>query len=733
MRKIVISILLVMLISIVSPTEASPLYKEKEKWLEINNGVMTVLIPSQKVIPFYIFWRNDAPDDKYVAFYLGLAETWVPPRMPFRHKYLFNDSRDIATQILLRVGGNISNEVRLIDFMDQVDSIVTMVENEYYNELPSTINNAIEYAKEIKINNDAVSSIVSDLSMLRNESKIYMELAGRYTLMIENVSGILQGVNELDPMPVLMNHTILIAENFNLFNETINSLLRNETTPDEAIKSIDWLILLLNFTSMNWYLDQTVNQTIWILRNMRGDIDSGNYSRLSDNLNEINMQISMLLDAYQMWMADIYNALSIIQSDISSFSNGFMPASQLFEEINRTYYTMFKDVRFEYNETDAGFSVVKSFFTSSIDALSKVASVERETTSAMEEMNTIASSIRSKVDELRSGGWVDEVRRRMDELRMAMSRIHPFLLPFPACEWRLSEISNITSPDGEIIGMQFSFTIANAPPPWNIMEGDIIIRNRIYIVPVNETIGNNTYMVSRFELKNDIIINHWDWNIEYIRSIPDLNITAEPKLILIAGFRLGKNLDASKQFNMIYSNMEEPMEKIDVRIGDTKIGIGEENELDIHGNMVLFRGIDFGYDGFYRFNPYATVKCENETKTVPVSGVFLTFNRLMRIFIIYPYFGNCSLEHDPSSGIYAGMEEQPVYNIDLESMQFGYPSVTGPSNETIPMNETMPPETTQAPPSESQTMDRNILLAIGVLLTVAVSVAIAYIYSKKKM
>ncbi|MEA2090534.1 MAG: hypothetical protein U9O89_07265 [Thermoproteota archaeon] len=58
--------------------------------------------------------------------------------------------------------------------------------------------------------------------------------------------------------------------------------------------------------------------------------------------------------------------------------------------------------------------------------------------------------------------------------------------------------------------------------------------------------------------------------------------------------------------------------------------------------------------GFFKF--VASAKCKDPesgdiTEVVPVKATYIAAGRHMRLFMCYPYFGNQTLEHDPSLGI----------------------------------------------------------------------------------
>lgn len=133
---------------------------------------------------------------------------------------------------------------------------------------------------------------------------------------------------------------------------------------------------------------------------------------------------------------------------------------------------------------------------------------------------------------------VVEVRRRLAEARKEM---HPFFFPFPQGTWELTDIEEIKAEDGTVIGIAFAFKLVDViNPKFEFLEGNVMIRNRLYFVPVEEVVGNETVTLTRAELKSDIIISNWKWNVdafkEKLGNYSTLFPTLDAKLVLIAKF-----------------------------------------------------------------------------------------------------------------------------------------------------------------------------------------------------
>jgi len=185
---------------------------------------------------------------------------------------------------------------------------------------------------------------------------------------------------------------------------------------------------------------------------------------------------------------------------------------------------------------DQGFGVEREIASSIEKIISNLTDVKERVVNALEEVRGILSDILENglsgeklkelakaVKELKDAfsEFMEEVRER---IRMQMSiiklilghRFHPFFIPFAALEWKLVGPENITDSEGNVIGISFSFVAEDVKASIFKCFDRIEIRNRIYTVTVNETSGNQTYTVTRAELKNDIIISGYRWNWDNI-------------------------------------------------------------------------------------------------------------------------------------------------------------------------------------------------------------------------
>jgi hypothetical protein len=57
------------------------------------------------------------------------------------------------------------------------------------------------------------------------------------------------------------------------------------------------------------------------------------------------------------------------------------------------------------------------------------------------------------------------------------------------------------------------------------------------------------------------------------------------------------------------------------------------------------------FAGFFKFVPQAIITDGTTYNTTDVTASYISAGAHMRLFICYPYFGNYTLEHDPSLGV----------------------------------------------------------------------------------
>ena len=254
--------------------------------------------------------------------------------------------------------------------------------------------------------------------------------------------------------------------------------------------------------------------------------------------------------------------------------------------------------------------------------------------------------------------------------------LHAPYLPFSGCQWELSNPVNVTK--GDVKYLSFNFTLVDVPdyrPNLQFAENNIIIRCRFYYTPATENVEDlYTYTVNAGELKMDLVVKHWDWNIDKLK--PLLQRLREEGIEVPhgeAGLALWINLasinmiklaedDATTADDTSFTEKASTATNIyvegkSVSITQNKTGVEEEQPLQNHARerfKFRFEKGDATFAGFFKFVPKALVRDPvNNTviDNVDVTASYISAGNHMRVFLSYPYFGNNTLEHDPSLGV----------------------------------------------------------------------------------
>jgi len=252
--------------------------------------------------------------------------------------------------------------------------------------------------------------------------------------------------------------------------------------------------------------------------------------------------------------------------------------------------------------------------------------------------------------------------------------LHAPYLPFSGCQWRLDGPENVTR--GEVKYLSFNFTLVNVPwyrPNLQFAEDDIIIRCKFYYTLATEDVyGKYAYTVNAGELKIDIVINHWEWNIDklepIIEGLRELGFDIPEGE---AGLALWVNLASINMTKLdIAEEDAESAEDVDLtEVASTATSMYVEGEKVsvIHNNTgkdeiplrnrgrerfrIRFEKGNATFAGFFKFVPQAIITDGFTYNTTDVTASYISAGNHMRLFIGYPYFGDCTLEHDPSIGV----------------------------------------------------------------------------------
>jgi len=264
--------------------------------------------------------------------------------------------------------------------------------------------------------------------------------------------------------------------------------------------------------------------------------------------------------------------------------------------------------------------------------------------------------------------------------------LHPPYLPFSGCQWSLEGPKLVTNENTSY--WSFNFTLTNAPPIFDFADNNVQIRCRFYNTTTTETPDENypnyNYTVAAGQLKFDFVVSNWKWNIDKINpflewlkenygiEIPvhktGLALWVNMASIKIEEFPPEDEPEAQNQFMEQVENkscMEGAFINNDyygVTVNETQRGMDEKPVTVLLKLKERFRHhvrVHFAYGkkkvpvGFLEFVPWARLLYENGTtyKYVNVTASYIAAGHHLRLFICYPYFGNYTLEHDPTIGL----------------------------------------------------------------------------------
>jgi uncharacterized protein YxeA len=267
--------------------------------------------------------------------------------------------------------------------------------------------------------------------------------------------------------------------------------------------------------------------------------------------------------------------------------------------------------------------------------------------------------------------------------------LHRAYLPFSACNWTLTEPEYVEGKG--YWSFNFTLTEVRGHPRLEFAKDNIEIRCRFYNEtkteipdPANE---DYNYTVAAGQLKFDFVVKHWEWNIDKInaflkehdidKEIPESR-TGLALWINMASIKL-EDLSCAKnevQYEAEHRVEAEETLRVESRSRMREVAINGElydasknetsqDEKPVQATLQLrerFRErikLHFAVGakdvpvGFLEFVPWARLL--NETggtvKYVNVTASYAAAGGHLRLFMCYPYFGNYTLEHDPTIGL----------------------------------------------------------------------------------
>ncbi len=300
----------------------------------------------------------------------------------------------------------------------------------------------------------------------------------------------------------------------------------------------------------------------------------------------------------------------------------------------------------------------------------------------------IRQVIRERCIEPRIGRHVNRERIRealMNKLTGYLIGLHSAYLPFSACKWGLEGPELVEK--GDVSYWSFNFTLKKVPmwkSRFEFAENNIQIRCRFYNTTTTENIDeDHSYEVAAGQLKFDFVASNWQWNMDKIKAFVDwLNSspyaqyqieipTSETGLALWINMASIKLQDLNAAQNEVQNQYQETVETVSkmqaatineeyYQVGENRTQSEYERQVQVTSRFrnrtrIQYAKMDTAgnISGFLEFVPWARLLDETgETvKYVNVTASYIAAGAHLRLFICYPYFGNYTLEHDPTIGL----------------------------------------------------------------------------------
>jgi hypothetical protein len=256
--------------------------------------------------------------------------------------------------------------------------------------------------------------------------------------------------------------------------------------------------------------------------------------------------------------------------------------------------------------------------------------------------------------------------------------LHPPYLPFSACSWELEEPELVVKE--EVSYWAFNFTLRDVRiGAFDFTEDNIQIRCRFYNTSATEIIDDDhNYTVAAGQLKFDFIVKNWEWNLDKITPffeelVDEYAIEIPPHK---TGLALWMNLASIRIEDLDYvenelQNQEQNLvearsqmagamirdqyygvSKNETALGEDEKPIPLMDRLREHAR-IRFARREGTLAGFLEFVPWARLLNEtgDTVRYVNVTASYIAAGGHMRLFLCYPYFGNKTLEHDPTIGL----------------------------------------------------------------------------------
>jgi hypothetical protein len=299
-------------------------------------------------------------------------------------------------------------------------------------------------------------------------------------------------------------------------------------------------------------------------------------------------------------------------------------------------------------------------------------------------------------------GW-NWYRNKVEQFKELFQSLHSAYLPFSACNWNLTGPTFVKGGENAYWSFKFNLTKVNGHNGLKFAENNIEIRCRFYNTTTTVTFDEeHSYTVAAGQLKFDFVVKNWQWNIDSINAFLRINGIEEIPTNK-AGLALWINMASIKLEdlqcarneveNKAENQIETRSQMREVLINGERYAVDrnetDQDEKPVQATLQLRKRfkerirLHFAVGakevpvGFLEFVPWARLL--NETgdtiKFVDVTASCVAAGGHLRLFIGYPYFGNYTLEHDPTIGLTSAPIIPELINLKLLLVLIGATAV----------------------------------------------------------
>ncbi|MCS7364320.1 MAG: hypothetical protein NDF54_02635 [archaeon GB-1867-035] len=768
MRKNMIAILLTILTLIPTITAAYPtLQLENEigikpwikpEWKTIKTDIITIIFPAGGRHPIFIWYYNEDNTTIHVVHFKGIWEYFT---VNMTELIEFKRNLNLTAHLLNRttISKHLNHLQREIEIHHQLQIQLNKTLEIIITQQPE-ISNITNIMKTI---HDEVNQMRSMHQEIRNLTKtIRMKLQEMFTHLNE-FNETLEDLNERS-----RQHGCDITENMKRMHGRIREALGKltENLPQLLEQLEDATIQVTR--ELSHEISIKINETISIIINLENEISILNQvintffqhmpmpSHLRQSLNlclnetsRIIHEISRMKELTQNLNTETKEITIKLEETSHKIREAEEKLGKIANQINITHQKI-KEIKLNDTEIQAILNMTLNLSINTTHTLNllkelnltlnlnatKCTEISNKIQETIEkianETNRCRERIHEKIHKAKQfeGRMREKVRELKELINIWHTTWHPPLFHFASGIWNLTNIENITTSEGEIIGLTFLYKLIEVPnPQFKFLENNLMLRCRFYYVPVEEKVDDVTYTVTRAELKVDFILQKWEWILDDVKQLLEeqfnLTISGVEGLALwidIASLNLTKlkqmgetiekaavEIERAASKASILTNINAVGEEVNVNV-NVKVNATKELEkpLTIPRRFgvplkLKFISEDTTLGGFFKFINTAKTTYPNGTETnISVKAAYLEAGGFLRIYLCYPYFNEATLEHDPSIGLEV-KEEAPIYTIEVPKGEEVTP-------ESTLMIMTLTPLTTQITATKGDTVTVKVSL-----------------------